>query len=144
MVKRVRGESSERKMQQISLSNHMVKRRISEMSDDIKEQIVSNHMFAIQLEESKDGSGDTGIEVPEAYPGSNSECQRVQCMIHRFALVSKTLPDALCKILEAVVKCINFVKAGDLNSRLFQNLCRGMDSEHETLLFYSNVRWLST
>ncbi|XP_042205601.1 zinc finger BED domain-containing protein 5-like [Homarus americanus] len=59
------------------------------------------------------------------------------CMIHRFALASKTFPDALCKILEAVVKCVNFVKAGDLNSRLFQNLCRGMDSEHETLLFYS-------
>ncbi|XP_042223024.1 zinc finger BED domain-containing protein 5-like [Homarus americanus] len=64
-------------------------------------------------------------------------------MIHRFALVSKTFPDALCKILEAVVKCVNFVKAGDLNSRLFQNLCRGMDSEHEVLLFYLKVRWLS-
>ena len=28
----------------------------------------------------------------------------VHCMIHRFALASKTLPDELCKILEAVVK----------------------------------------
>ncbi len=65
------------------------------------------------------------------------------CMIHRFALASKTLPDELCKILEAVVKCVNFVKAGALNSRLFQNLCRDMDSEHEPLLFYSKVRWLS-
>ncbi len=64
-------------------------------------------------------------------------------MIHRFALASKTLPDELCKILEAVVKCVNFVKAGDLNSRLFQNLCRDMDSEHEAFLFYSKVRWLS-
>ena len=41
------------------------------------------------------------------------------CMIHRFALASKTLPDELCKILEAVVKCVNFVKAGTLHSRLF-------------------------
>ncbi|XP_042203808.1 zinc finger BED domain-containing protein 5-like [Homarus americanus] len=67
----------------------------------------------------------------------------IHCMIHRFALASKTLPDELCKILEAVVKCDNFVKAGDLNSRFFQNLCRDMDSEHEALLFYSKVRWLS-
>ncbi len=65
-------------------------------------------------------------------------------MIHRFALASKTLPDELCKILETVVKCINYVKAGALNSRLFQNLCGDMDSEHEALFFYFKVRWLST
>ncbi len=64
----------------------------------------------------------------------------VHCMIHHSALALKTLPDELCKILEAVVKCVNFVKAGALNSRLFQNLCRDMDSEHEALLFYSKVR----
>ncbi len=67
----------------------------------------------------------------------------VHCMIHRFALASKTLPDEPCKIQEAVVKCVNFVKAGDLNSRFFQSLCRDMDSKHEALLFYSKVRWLS-
>ncbi len=63
-------------------------------------------------------------------------------MIHHFALASKTLPDELCKILEAVVKCVNFVKAGALNSHLFQNLCRNMDLEHEALFFYSKLRWL--
>ncbi len=67
----------------------------------------------------------------------------VHCMIHHFAMASKTLPDELSKILEAVVKCVNFVKAGALYSRLFQDLCREMDSERETLLFYSKVRWLS-
>ncbi|XP_042218847.1 uncharacterized protein LOC121864027 [Homarus americanus] len=39
MVKRVLGEASERKIQQISLSDDTVKRRISEMSDDIMEQV---------------------------------------------------------------------------------------------------------
>ena len=77
--------------------------------------------------------------VKEVVPNARG----VHCMIHRFALPSKTLPDELCKILEAVVKCVNFVKARALNSRLFQNLCRDMDSEHEALLFYSKVRWLS-
>ncbi len=67
----------------------------------------------------------------------------VHCMIHHFALASNTLPDELCKILEAVAKRINFVKAGALNSRLFQNLCRDMNSGHEALLFYSRVHWLS-
>lgn len=49
----------------------------------------------------------------------------------------------LYKILEAVVKCISSVKAEDLDSRLFQQLCRDMDAEHETLLFLSKVRQLS-
>ncbi|KAG7157454.1 hypothetical protein Hamer_G005894, partial [Homarus americanus] len=45
MIKRVLGKASECKIQQISLSNETVKRRISEMSDDIKEEIVSNWYF---------------------------------------------------------------------------------------------------
>ncbi|XP_042210893.1 SCAN domain-containing protein 3-like [Homarus americanus] len=56
-------------------------------------------------------------QVKEGAPSAKG----VQFIIYRFALASKTLlPDALCKILEAVVKCVNFVKTGDLNSRLFQ------------------------
>ncbi len=81
------------------------------------------------------GSSDAGIKiwVLETCQGSISEWQGG-------ALASKTLPDEVWKILEAVVKCVNFVKAG---ARLFQNLCRDMDSEHEAFLFYSKVRWLS-
>ncbi len=67
----------------------------------------------------------------------------VHCMIYCFALALKTLPDELCKILEAVVKSINFVKDGALNSHLFQNPCRDMDLEHEALLFCPKVCWLS-
>ncbi len=95
-----------------------------------------------------------GTEEAPGMLGSKSEFQKrvkevasnakvAHCMIHRFALALKTLPDELSKILEAVVKCVNSVKAGALNSRLFKNLCRYMDSEHEALLFYSKVRWLS-
>ncbi len=40
MAKRVLGDASERKIQQISLSNDTVKRRINEMSDDIKEKVI--------------------------------------------------------------------------------------------------------
>ncbi|XP_042225326.1 protein ZBED8-like [Homarus americanus] len=203
MVKQVLGEASERKIQQISLSNDTVKRRINEMSDDIKEKVIQEiklsptGMFTIQLDESTDVSScaqllreeyllctqlettTTDVDVMEklssfftanriswdnccgvctdgapAMMGSKSGFQKrvkevapnakgIHCMIHHFALASKTLPDELCKILEVVVKCVNCVKAGDLNSRFFQNLCRDMDSEHEALLFYSKVRWLS-
>ncbi|XP_042242179.1 SCAN domain-containing protein 3-like [Homarus americanus] len=168
MVKRVLGEASQRKIQQISLSVYTVKRRISEMSDDIMEQVIQEikssptGMFAIQLDESTGLTGSPGkiccggcTDGAPAMLGSKSGLQKhvkevapsakgIHCMIHRFALAAKTFPDALCKILEVVVKCVNFVKTGDLNSRLFQNLCRGMDSEHETLLFYYKVRRPST
>ena len=62
MVKRVLGDASERKIQQISLSNDTVKRRVNEMSDDIKEKVIQEikssltGMFAIQLDELTDVS----------------------------------------------------------------------------------------
>ncbi len=62
MVKRVLGDASERKIQQISLSSDTVKQRINEMSDDIKEKVIQGikssltGMFAIQLNESTDVS----------------------------------------------------------------------------------------
>ncbi len=62
MVKRVLGDASEGKIQQICLSNDTVKRRINEMSDDIKEKVIQKTkssltgMFAIQLDESTDVS----------------------------------------------------------------------------------------
>ncbi|XP_042220630.1 protein FAM200B-like [Homarus americanus] len=165
MVKRVLGEGSEHKIQQISLSDDTVKLRISEMSDDIMEQLETTTIALYVMEKLtsfftsnwitwKNCCGGCTDGAP-AMLGSKSGLQKhvkevalnakgVHCMIHSFALASKTLPDALCKILEAVVKCVNFVKAGDLNSLLFQNLCRGLDSEHETLLFCSKARWLST
>lgn len=62
MVKQVLGEVSEHKIQQISLSNDTVKQQISEMSDDIKEQMIQEiklsptGMFAVQLDELMDVS----------------------------------------------------------------------------------------
>lgn len=62
MVNRVFGDASELKIQQISLSNDTMKRRINEISDDIKEKVIQDiksspaGMFAIQLVESTDVS----------------------------------------------------------------------------------------
>ena len=64
-------------------------------------------------------------------------------MIHRYSLASKTLPGALKKVLDSVVKIVNYIKCGALNTRLFKELCKEMDADHQTLLFYTAVRWLS-
>lgn len=64
-------------------------------------------------------------------------------MIHRYALASKTLPKDLQKVLDSVIKIVNHIKPGALNTRLFKELCKEMNSDHETLLFHTAVRWLS-
>lgn len=67
----------------------------------------------------------------------------IHCMIHRYALASKTLPAPLQEVLNSVVKVVNYIKSGALNTRLFKELCKDMNSDHEVLLFYTAVRWLS-
>ena len=71
------------------------------------------------------------------------EAKGTHSFIHRYALASKTLPAQLKDVLNSVVKIVNFIKAGGLSSRQFKQLCRDMNSTHETLLFHTAVRWLS-
>ena len=67
----------------------------------------------------------------------------MHCMIHRQALASKTLPESLQDALNIAIKTVNFIKNGALNTRLFRNLCSEMNTEHQNLLYYTRVRWLS-
>ena len=64
-------------------------------------------------------------------------------MIHRQALASKTLPDPLRVHLQTVINIVNFVKGSALNTRIFRNLFKEMDAIHDSLLYYTQVRWLS-
>ena len=41
------------------------------------------------------------------------------------------------------IRVVNFVKASATNTKLFNHLCKEMDSAYETLLFHTAVRWLS-
>ena len=55
-----------------------------------------------------------------------SKSKGVHCMLHRQVLASKTLPNALQKVLDEMIQIVNFIKAGALNSRLFKKLCMDM------------------
>ena len=66
----------------------------------------------------------------------------MSCMIHRQALASKTLSKSLQGVLNTVIKKVNFVKNGALNTGLFRKLCSEMNAEHLNLLYYTRVRWL--
>ena len=65
------------------------------------------------------------------------------CILHRYALMSKTLPDNLKEAMDSTAHIVNFIRGRATNHRLFKRLCEEMGSEHTALLFYTNVRWLS-
>ena len=64
-------------------------------------------------------------------------------MIHKAALVSKTIPKRLHEHMSVVIKVVNYVKSSALNTRLFSKLCKDMDADHTALLYQTQVRWLS-
>lgn len=211
-VNLILGEASAKKMRQVALSNNTIQRRISKMSIDVKEQVLteikSSPLFSFQLDESTDvsscsqllvfvryiNSGDIKDEFlfcsaletttkaddvmekvstffkeedlqwenvcgvctdgAPAMLGSKSgfqsrvkklapQAKGIHCMIHRYALASRTLPTSLMEVLESVIKIVNYIKTQALNTRLFKELCKDMNADHEVLLFYTAVRWLS-
>ena len=73
----------------------------------------------------------------------NPAIQGTHCMIHKAALVSKTIPKRLHERMSVVIKVVNYVKSSALNTRLFSKLCKDMDADHTALLYHTQVRWLS-
>ena len=65
------------------------------------------------------------------------------CMIHKAALVSKTISKKLHEHLSVVIKVVSYVKSSALNTRLFSKLCKDMDANHTALLYHTQVHWLS-
>ena len=66
------------------------------------------------------------------------------CMLHRHAFAAKRLPLTLKEILLYCVKMINFIRSRFINHRLFKAVCRELGSDHEVLLYHSEVHWLSS
>ena len=63
----------------------------------------------------------------------------IHCMIHRQALASKTLPEPLHNILKEVIKTVNYVKSGALNTGIIRKLCANIGSEHLNLIYYTKT-----
>ena len=64
------------------------------------------------------------------------------CVIHKYALVCKTLSLELKSVLDSVVKAVNFIRERAVNSRLFKAFFDDLGEEHQYLLFHTEVRWL--
>ena len=45
--------------------------------------------------------------------------------------------------LDCAIKIVNYIKASPLNFTLFRKLCKDMNAEYDSLLYYTSVRWLS-
>ncbi|XP_077972733.1 zinc finger BED domain-containing protein 5-like [Styela clava] len=73
----------------------------------------------------------------------NPECSSSHCAIHRYQLVAKGMPSELTRVLDDVVKIVNFIKSRPLKSRLFSIICEDMGSLRCNLLLHTAVRWLS-
>jgi zinc finger BED domain-containing protein 5/7/8/9 len=74
---------------------------------------------------------------------ANPTAKHLHCMIHRYALASKTLPTELKAVLDDIVAMVNTIKSSALNTRLFRLLCQELEGDQEALLFHTDVRWLS-
>ncbi|KAF2368590.1 protein of unknown function DUF4371 [Trinorchestia longiramus] len=194
------------------LSDNTVKRRIDELSEEIKEQVLdkikASRFFAIQCDESTDVAHlyqllvysrfvdegtvkeeilfsaalettakaiDVFSKVDEFFQehglsweklvgvctvgapsmiGSRSKFVKLvkeknpavtgtHCVIHRQSLASKTLPGNLRSSMNLAIKVVNFVKNSSLNSRLSATLCSDLGTYYKTLLFHTEVCWLS-
>jgi len=67
----------------------------------------------------------------------------MHCILQRHALATKTLPPEMAEVLKIVVECMNYVQNSALRHRMFSELCRGMGSEFEVLVYHSKIRLLS-
>ncbi|CAI6344434.1 unnamed protein product [Macrosiphum euphorbiae] len=72
-----------------------------------------------------------------------NNCSNSHCIFHRQALAIKKMPIPLKNVLDEAVKIINFVKSRPLSTRLFTILCEDMGSMHKSLLYHTEIRWLS-
>ena len=65
----------------------------------------------------------------------------LHCIIHQENLCVKVLK--FKHVMSTVVTCINFIKSRGLNYRQFRQFLDDIDTDHEDLLYYTEVRWLS-
>ena len=90
------------------------------------------------------GTGYAGIKIriPGESEDASTSSKGHTLQYHRYVLASKPFPASLQEVLESVIKMVNDVKTQTLNTRLFKELGKDMNADHEVILFYTAVRWL--
>ena len=63
------------------------------------------------------------------------------CVIHQQNLCAKSLK--FKHVMGPVIEAVNFIQARGLNHRQFQKFLDDLDTEHQDLAYFSEVRWLS-
>lgn len=63
------------------------------------------------------------------------------CIIHQEQLCAKVLD--LKHVMDKVVQTVNLIRARGLNHRQFQAFLADVGSDHEDIVYFSRVRWLS-
>lgn len=68
----------------------------------------------------------------------------IHCFLHREALMVKSSDGGeLSDVLKTVIEMINYIKKRPVKCRIFEELCKNMGTEHTTLLYHTEIRWLS-
>ena len=68
---------------------------------------------------------------------------QTHCFLHREVLVSKIEQNELKEAMNQVIEMVNFIKTWPLKSKIFELLCKDMNSQNVCLLLYTEVRRLS-
>ncbi|XP_069506309.1 general transcription factor II-I repeat domain-containing protein 2A-like [Ambystoma mexicanum] len=63
------------------------------------------------------------------------------CIIHQEQLCAKALE--MTHVMEKVVSTVNFIRAKGLNHRPFQAFLAEMGADHDDVIYFCQVRWLS-
>ena len=50
------------------------------------------------------------------------------CLLHKYALATKTFTPKLAKVLKVMVECVNYVRNSAVKYHLFKDLCNEMGS----------------
>ena len=73
----------------------------------------------------------------------NPAIQITHCCIHGETLMIKPLRQEFSETMKDCIEIVNLITAKALNLQIFSVLHDEMGSEHQSLLFYTSVRWLS-
>jgi len=73
----------------------------------------------------------------------NPTIVRTHCFLHKEVLVAKIAQNELKEVLSEVIELVNFIKTCAVKSRIFELICKDIDSQYVRLLLHTGVRWLS-